>query len=195
MPAEISKKPCGPGCRGHITHPCEKCGTQWSDNPSYQELEAENRRLKEEVTALKKIGQLIRTQDNRSTDQPMFIVQENVKVWRVHPEDAEGHIWFDSDDSEQVCDELAAKFDSYEEEGGKGWKIDQQDFEKIYFRTRWEFVTVCFTEQGCKEYIARNKHNHREELRIYGWHSFRNAEFRSVRTFIMGLEDPTEEGS
>jgi len=145
-------------------------------------------------TALKKIGQLIRTQDNRSTDQPMFIVQENVKVWRVHPEDAEGHIWFDSDDSEQVCDEMAAKFDAWEEEGAT-WRIEPSAFEKIYFRTRWEFVTACFTEQGCKDYMACNKHNHAGELRIYGWHSFRNAEFRRVRTFLMGLEDPGTETS
>ena len=23
------KKACSPGCTGHITHPCEKCGQQW----------------------------------------------------------------------------------------------------------------------------------------------------------------------
>jgi RecJ-like exonuclease len=25
-------KPCSPGCQGHRTHPCEKCGRQW-DGP------------------------------------------------------------------------------------------------------------------------------------------------------------------
>ena len=29
---ESSQKPCGPGCIGHITHPCEKCGQQWGEH-------------------------------------------------------------------------------------------------------------------------------------------------------------------
>lgn len=23
------REPCSPGCQGHVTHPCEKCGQQW----------------------------------------------------------------------------------------------------------------------------------------------------------------------
>lgn len=25
--------PCGPGCTGHVTHPCENCGRQWKKPP------------------------------------------------------------------------------------------------------------------------------------------------------------------
>ena len=24
-----NKTPCSPGCQGHVSHPCEKCGQQW----------------------------------------------------------------------------------------------------------------------------------------------------------------------
>lgn len=27
------KEPCSPGCTGHVSHPCEKCGQQWGKRP------------------------------------------------------------------------------------------------------------------------------------------------------------------
>jgi len=140
-------------------------------------------------TALKKIGHLIRTQDNRCTDQPMFIVQENVKDWHITADEATGHVWKD-DDYDDPDEKMLAWLERLE-----SWDDIPKPWHKHYFRTRWEFVTACFTEQGCKDYMACNKHNHTGELRIYGWHSFRNAEFRSVRTFLIGLEDPDEGGN
>lgn len=50
------RKPCSPGCMGHITHPCEKCGTQWSDKPSYQDLETRNEKLEHALRELLKAG-------------------------------------------------------------------------------------------------------------------------------------------
>lgn len=50
----------------------------------------------------------------------------------------------------------------------------------------WEFVTACFTEKGCKDYLAVNGHN-LTEPRIYAAGSYRNEEFRTVREYLLGL--------
>jgi hypothetical protein len=54
------------------------------------------------------------------------------------------------------------------------------------------FVTTCFTEAGCNDYIRLNGHNHRGKLRVYADSSYRNEEFRAVRAFLMGLAGETK---
>jgi hypothetical protein len=65
-----------------------------------------------------------------------------------------------------------------------------------WFRTAyqdtWHFVTACFTEAGCNDYIRLNGHNHRGKLRVYADSSYRNEEFRAVRAFLMGLAGETK---
>lgn len=51
---------------------------------------------------------------------------------------------------------------------------------------RWEFVTGCMTEQGCKDFIRVNGHN-LNEPRIYAYGSYRNAEFIALRKWLMSL--------
>jgi hypothetical protein len=81
--------------------------------------------------AMASIGALIRTQDNRCTASPIFIVQQR---------------------------------------RGK----------------HWDFVTACFTEQGCKDYLARDGHNLKEP-RIYAAGSYRNSEWQAVRNYLAAL--------
>jgi hypothetical protein len=129
---------------------------------------------------IKDIGELLRTQNNHYTDQPMFIVQKKVRDWGFSSGHAEDYKWVNSDDCEEEADEekaaeLEALDDDYEDTG---------PWEKSYYRDRWEFVTACFTEQGCKDFIEADGHNH-GELRIYAEGSFRNNEFRRVRNALM----------
>jgi len=50
------------------------------------------------------------------------------------------------------------------------------------------FVTGCFTEQGCKDYINRNSHNLNKPF-IYAFGSYRNNEYQAVRKFIMDIPE------
>ena len=50
------------------------------------------------------------------------------------------------------------------------------------------FVTGCFTEQGCKEYINKNGHNLNKPF-IYAFGSYRNDEYQTVRKFIMQMPE------
>jgi hypothetical protein len=125
------------------------------------------------------IGKLIREQDNRITDCPIFVVQEKVRDAGYDSGYASSYEWIDYDRDHKVAGETrAARLDALDDDGRKfgAW-------ERVYYIDRWEFVTACFTEQGCKDFISRDGHNH-GECRIYAYGSYRNQEYRDVREFL-----------
>jgi len=131
------------------------------------------------------IGNLIRTQDNRITDQPIFIVEKEVTEWGYSPDHTDDYMWINApNDYAEATEEESEKLDVLEDEGG-----DVGDWEKHYYRKRWEFVTPCFTESGCKEFIVRNGHN-LGVTRIYACGSYRNNEWQTVRKHLM---EPTQD--
>lgn len=88
------------------------------------------------------VAEQLRTQNNRSTQHPLFVVQQKVRDYGFSDEHAEDH-------------------------------------------ARWEFVTACLTEHGCKEYLRFNGHN-LGETRIYAESGFRNQEVQMLRLILMG---------
>lgn len=129
------------------------------------------------------VGRLIRTQDNRSTDAPLFIVQERKRTY-FDSAWSDDVVWI-SDESVEADPEQHAQFEEkWQCDGGrpKGWT-------RTHYKDDWRFVTACFTEQGCKDYIADNGHNHSGNLRVYAGSSYRNAEWRAVRDFLASLGD------
>ena len=128
--------------------------------------------------AMHRIGELIRTQDNRATSDPLFIVQEKRRIYGMDPDYCEDYDWM-SEDHEAVANEIErAGLDALDDKGVeiKGW-------EKAYYVDQWEFVTVCFTEQGCEDYIEANGHN-LNEPRIYAVSAYRNREMIAIREFL-----------
>ena len=129
---------------------------------------------------LKDIAKLLHTQDNRITEQPIFIVQQKVRHWGYDSQYSDNYAWCDTDNEYIEADEEEAlRLDEVEFMCG-----DTGSWEKIYYNDTWEFVTACFTEQGCKDYLALNGHN-LNEPRIYAEGSCRNEEYRRVRKAIM----------
>lgn len=51
---------------------------------------------------------------------------------------------------------------------------------------QYEYVTACFTEEGAQAYLSVNGHNLRKP-RIYADGSYRNAEYRDIRNWLMSL--------
>jgi hypothetical protein len=138
------------------------------------------------LAAAADIGRRILAQDNRSTDAPLFVVQEKRRFYGLDPEwaDADEIVWIDTanDSVEAVPEEhdrLEAAWDEYGYEPD-GWA-------RTSFKDEWHFVTACFTEAGCKEYVRANAHNHRGELRIYADGSYRNEEWRAVRRLLIAI--------
>ena len=138
---------------------------------------------------LRKIGELLRTQDNRITDQPIFTVQQKRLVYGFDPDYADGdeHVaWLIEDQAIHKGDEGFAELEArYQEE-----LVIPDDYTRTCYQVEWEFVTACFTEQGCKDYITSNGHNLKEP-RIYADGSYRNHEYRLVRDWLMSLDAST----
>jgi len=141
---------------------------------------------------LSDIGELLRTQDNRCTDQPMFIVERKARDFGYDAEYGDGFMWVNEDDPERMIDP-----ENDEELEGLSWGEDDEDGDdhpagwyRCYYKDRWEFVTACFTEQGCKDYLKTNGHNLHGETSIYADGSFRNEEYQRVRRALMEICRP-----
>jgi hypothetical protein len=136
---------------------------------------------------LAKIKHNLRTQDNRITSHPIFVVEQK-KILSTHADyEVDGHLWIDynsekADEREtRILDKLSER--NYEDvfeakDSDRGWY-------KWYYQEIWEFVTACFTEQGCNDYLKLNRHN-LNETRIYVYSGYRNEEMINLRSYLMG---------
>lgn len=119
--------------------------------------------------ALLDISDRLRTQDNRATAEPMFCVQEQVRDVGYDAKYADGNtVWIDMQSGDY---EEAPPYTAGAEEFG--------------LKERWETVMVCFTEEGCLDYLRQNGHNHKGKTRIYV-ESFRRCdEMIEIRHWLM----------
>ncbi|OJB95756.1 hypothetical protein AXW59_07375 [Yersinia ruckeri] len=159
-------------------------------------LEAENAELKERAEAaearllvpdeLLKIGELIRTQDNRCTDQPLFAVMQQMEVVVDEDYDHDRAVWI---------------FDGVEVNKTKSRRLealhqglrDTRGYDRVAVKEIDEFVTACFTRQGCENHINCNGHNLRKPF-IHVFGSFRNSEYQLIRDWLSSLGNPVEGG-
>lgn len=138
---------------------------------------------KQVEAGLAAIGERIASQDNRATAAPIFIVQQRRRIYGLDTDYTDHVAWIDTGGD---CDEatgrraraLEARYQRTGEEPA-GWS-------RTGYMDVWEFVTACFTEQGCKDYIAVNGYNLRDP-RIYAEGSYRNAEWQTVRDWLLSL--------
>lgn len=135
---------------------------------------------------IREIAVRLTTQDNRATDCPIFIVEEKRRTYGFDTDYADDSdiVWLNgpNDNAEADPDEHKRLEAAWQETGD-----EEQDWTRTAYQDTWEYVTACFTDGGCQEYIRVNKHNHRGELRIYAATSWRNAEFRAVRDLLVAI--------
>jgi hypothetical protein len=96
--------------------------------------------------SLKEIQNNVLTQDNRCTDQPMFIVERLRKDYGYTKGYTDLYEWVDPRDCESgAVDDLKSKrLDILD----KNYR-DTEPYEKIYYKERWEFVQCFFYRKGC----------------------------------------------
>lgn len=149
------------------------------------ELEASQPVVPDELL---KIGELIRTQDNRVTEQPLFAVMQKREYVGHEDYSAGGHdriVWVDEYGGE-ADERTSRRLESLNRacRDTRGW-------ERLKMFEVDEFVTACFTEQGCKDHIAINGHNLNKPF-VYAFGSFRNAEYRAIRDWLIAAPAPQE---
>ena len=128
-------------------------------------------------------------QDNRATAYPLFAVQEKKREYGYDPAYTDDVVWIDScnDCVEVEGEELEAAQKYWDD-----YHSEPDCLTRTGYKDHWEFVTACFTEAGCQAYIDANKHNHRGELRIYAYGSYRNKEWQEMYEFLRSLHRPAE---
>ncbi|HAY5884832.1 TPA: ead/Ea22-like family protein [Shigella flexneri] len=127
------------------------------------------------------IGENIRTQDNRITSDPMFCVYQKREIVVDADYDYDRIVWVDEDGNEankRQSRRLELLHENFREPPEKWRRVAVKDID--------EFVTCCFTEQGCKDYLAANGHNLRSPF-IYVNGGFRNAEYIGIRNWLAGI--------
>ncbi|HHI3922237.1 TPA: ead/Ea22-like family protein [Klebsiella pneumoniae] len=145
------------------------------------ELESRTVKLSPELYT---IGDLIRTQDNRITDQPMFVVFQKSEIIGSDEHSPSRICWVW--DGEEVSELRAKRLEALYQDGR-----DTRGYDRYAMQEVDEFVTACFTEHGCKDYLRQNGHNLRLPY-IYACGSFRNNEYQLVRNWLAGIKVEAE---
>ncbi|EPM0699151.1 hypothetical protein WI942_002496 [Klebsiella aerogenes] len=130
------------------------------------------------------IGELIRTQDNRITDQPMFVVFQKREIIGSDEHSPSRICWVW--DGEEVSELRAKRLEALYQDGR-----DTRGYDRYAMQEVDEFVTACFTEHACKDYLRQNGHNLRLPY-IYACGSFRNNEYQLVRNWLAGIKVEAE---
>lgn len=139
------------------------------------------------VPEFAEIGDNLLTQDNRFTDQPIFVVQEASELC-VDPEiggpgdEADRIVWVDDEGNEADGRRLKALEARYERDYTTEWKGWSRRVVGVIYKTEQPF----FTEAAAKQYLKINGHNIKRP-RIYATGSFRNAEFQLIRSLLMAV--------
>ncbi len=131
---------------------------------------------------IRAVGERVRTQDNLATAHPVFVVQQRERHGGVADGYADAYEWYNRDEGEVASEAQSVTLSKMQY---RGWATGA--WEHIGYRDHWTFVVACFTEQGCKDYIAANGHNLRDP-RIYVESGYRNAEWIAMRAFLKGLK-------
>lgn len=143
---------------------------------------------------LKETGIQLMTQDNRCTDNPMFIVQQK-RSFGCEPGEGNYDVWLDSD-WDEVDEETGKKLDELDD--AFEWDLKQEDRDMLNSHTKrgikeyWDFCMAAFTEEGCKEYLRRNGHNlNQPRIYVESWN--RCPEMLEIREFLLSLATKGEQ--
>jgi hypothetical protein len=150
----------------------------WERGPNAGKFEAAQQAARDNMNdELRAIAERLRTQDNRITAEPMFCVQEKIRIYGLDPQWSDENVWIDTYDGVCECEAPA----------------DEEETETVVrtgFMDRWETRMVAFTAAGCDEYIRQNGHNHSGELRIYVESFRRCPEMIAIRAMLMAMAEP-----
>lgn len=128
--------------------------------------------------SFKTISENIRTQDNRATSHPLFAVMQKREIVVDGEYDHDRFVWVD-EEGQEASDHQKRRLDLFI----KNFREPPEKWRHLAVKEINEFVTACFTEQGCKDYLDANGHNLRYPF-IYVFSAHRNAEFIAVREWL-----------
>mgnify|MGYP006286047483 CR=1 FL=1 len=149
---------------------------------------------------LKEIRTELRTQDNRMTDQPMFIVMQKVEYPTSEEYSYDRSYWMDSD-GDELGETLAdvkkhlIEFRNYTAQEIDDMKshefemlIEKENIRQIFVFEIDDFVQAFITAKSAEEYIETNKHRLYKPF-FYATGTYRNYEMQSIRNLLLQKSD------
>ena len=134
------------------------------------------------------IGEQLRTQDNRGTANPAFCVQVLERYGPMMLEYGNGNLMFHDHEAcetyyqDKPDEDRWAELKTQYEDGDLPRNISAGGYIEV-----WRTVQTCFTEAGCKRYLALDGHNlrHFHGVRIYAESFNRNVEMLEIREYLL----------
>lgn len=127
--------------------------------------------------SIETIAERMRAQDNQCTADPMWVVYRKRKV--VTPRDySDLYEWYDHDGCRESDERETAILDRMEARGR-----NTGSWEKHYYQEVDEFVSVFFTDQAAKDFVAQNGHRY-GSMRIFVDSGYRNPEWKEIRAWL-----------
>ncbi len=140
---------------------------------------------------IKAVAELMRTQDNRSTSYPLFIVVESKKIYCDCGEDGRERKDSDSYINEDLCDDCQALVAADEElpDECENWQCSdtfiKYRIEKQVPNLRAGFF---FTAASCDEHIRMQRHHYNETAQSYAISACYNWELKEVMDWLKEIE-------
>jgi hypothetical protein len=145
------------------------------------------------IKVLREMRELLATQDNLSTAEPVFVVQERRWDCGYDLDYCDNVAWVDGEGGEPVTAvnnaALFSKLESWHRGELAALDGDEEGREEFWTRTgyveRWEFVQPFLTRAAAEEFRATQAHN-LGVTRIYVESAYRNPEWRTLRSLLGG---------
>lgn len=135
---------------------------------------------------LKEIQHELKTQDNRCTADPIFLVEECVRIHGMDSDYSDNYIWYNAEYCSEADEEEVKKLESKKMVAFAD--IDYGAWQKSYYIEKWITVQSFFTEKAAQAFLEANRHRHTGRLRVYADSLYRNYEMKMIRDYILNLE-------
>lgn len=150
------------------------------------DLESFNR-CAEIPMSISEISELLKTQDNRATADPMFVVFEKKRIWGMDSNYCDESKWMNLEhDGQEADDEQVAEIEKKIADAVEDGEIlvDLGGWEKVYYIDVDRFVVACLTEKAALDYIVANSHRLFQPF-VYATSNYRNHEMIEVRNHLI----------
>lgn len=142
---------------------------------------------------LAELANELRTQNNRCTAHPLYVVQQKRRIYGMDSAYCDDYEWHSEDHEYRYSDEEIQSAIQDEVELEHGPPVSDVDevagprerdpgeygYEKVYYIEYWDFVTAHLTERAANRYVRENAHN-LNEPRVYVTSQYRCHEWIEV---------------
>lgn len=141
---------------------------------------------KERERYLINTGTVMAAQDNLATQYPLWVIQQDVRVWVEEGMDYDERERLEDVKEYWLCDRCQKKHDAGEELPADCLECDEPAYD--HYKLEPQFVIshagVFFTQQGCQNHIDANSYHYRNP-RPYAVAAWRNPEMVAVMQHLI----------